>query len=394
MITPDDIRRRAIRIYAPSIAAWLAGDNSFFPQWVRKSIAIPPTANQPDLIRWKSDLMAQSKAQLGYGYTVHLKQIKKQRHGDNAYPQAVEIESLDDLLRLIRKVGEFKTLSQAVARLTGQFPELRDWVAKHWRKLLTAANDLDDLMMVVEFLKQNPRPACYIRELPLPVSTKLIERNLPILRMWLDQLLPPHAIDFGIHDRHAFEHRYGFRYPRQHILVRLLDEGLRQEFGFPCLELSLPAEELVLLPANSLKVLVVENKINLLTLPQTHRGLALGGLGNNLVEFRSIRGLAEQALYYWGDLDCEGLSILARFKKMFPGTTSLMMDPTTLHAHAELWTRVETRASAEIPCELNADERQTLQDCQAHNIRLEQEHIPQPFVLEQIKRLMKVGDAG
>jgi hypothetical protein len=75
--------------------------------------------------------------------------------------------------------------------------------------LTEVADDVAGMLLVVDYLREHPRPGVFARELPLPLDTKFVERNQRILREWLDIVLPPHAIRA---DERHFERRYGLRY--------------------------------------------------------------------------------------------------------------------------------------------------------------------------------------
>lgn len=379
MITPEEIVRKATHLYPSAIAAWLAGDTSYFPRRVPTNLRIAKGISQADLIAQVTRLRDKSKEAVGSGYNVRYEQVNKRAHGENRYPTAIEFETLEDLLKLTDKRAEFKQLELAVEKLRQRLPALESWWLVHWKRLLAVADALDDLIQVTRYVQGRPRPDCYLRELPLAVSSKLIERNKSLLREWFDVVLPPHAIDHGVAPK-QFERRYGFRYPRQHLLVRMLNPQLQSELGLPCNELSLPAEELARLPVSDLQVIIVENKINLLTLPSRERTLALGGLGNNLNEFEQIPWLARVPVYYWGDIDVAGLTILARLRHKLPQVVSFLMDAATLLAHRELWTEESTDPNQVVPIELGSQEAEAFCLCRDQCVRLEQEHLPQGLV--------------
>lgn len=391
MIGPDEIASKAQRLFPKAVTAWLTDDANFFPYRMRANLSTA-RMSQSDVIREVTVLRQRSKAQVGFGYTINYEQINKRSHGLNDFPASIEIDTLDDLLKLIRKQTEFRILEKACSTLRRRLPELESWLIQKSSRLLEIAGNVDDFICVVEYLRANPRPNCYLRELPIPVSTKLIEQNKPLLREWFDRLLPAEHIECGC-DNRDFEQRYGFRYVRKHLLVRLLDPTLQSRLGFPCEEFSLPAEELAKLPLGQAAVIVVENKINLLSFPTGDAfrsagrpALALGELGNNLAEYAKIDWLRNQPICYWGDLDVEGLQILARFRRIFPQTTSFLMDLDTLQSHQDLWTVGNSNTDVTDPPELEANELAAFHYCREHSIRLEQEHIPQSLVISAANR--------
>ena len=134
--------------------------------------------------------------------------------------------------------------------------------------------------------------------------------------------------------RSIFERRFGLRYVEQDVFVRFLDVGLQREMGFSCDVLSLPLHTAASLAIENARVVVVENRVNLLTMPRLQRAILYRcGLGNGAVLFL-IHVLAGKAaaITYWGDLDVEGFQILSRIRAAFPQTESIMMDDHALFA--------------------------------------------------------------
>ena len=131
---------------------------------------------------------------------------------------------------------------------------------------------------------------------------------------------------------------------------------------------------------------VVENKINLLTLPFVRNGIAIGGLGKAVSLLREINWLQNATIYYWGDLDVEGFEILSQFRLMFQQTDSLLMNMDTLPKYTGLAVPWQNRNRG-TPSGLTKSEHATY-ECLLHNgIRLEQERIPQSAVFGELRRL-------
>jgi hypothetical protein len=227
---------------------------------------------------------------------------------------------------------------------------------------------------------EHPRPALFSRELPLPVDTKFIERHRRVLREWFDLVLPPHTIRS---DEDHFERRYGLRYAEPHLLVRFLDPQLQTRAGFPCDELSLPLRAIESLTCEGSTVFIVENKVNLLTLPVFENGIALGGLGNGVTLLRQIQWLHSTPIRYWGDIDVEGLAILSTLRSLFPHVESFLMDRATVDRHRRLMV-CGTGRNVDLPAYLDAEERFAFLECRSKNLRLEQERIPQSDVVDAL----------
>ena len=197
------------------------------------------------------------------------------------------------------------------------------------------------------------------------------------------RIAAPYAIRAG--EGH-FGRRYGLKFAEQHWLVRLLDPGLQAESGFPCCEFSIPLATLAKFRFKDVNVFIVENKVNLLTLPPMRNTLALGGVGHAATELRQVEWLRNVPITYWGDIDVEGLKILSAWRMIFPQTQSLLMDDDSLGRFGRPHRSCPETASA-IPPHLSDSEQQGLRRAAATEGRwLEQERIPQCEVVAAIAR--------
>lgn len=383
MIQPDDIRRKAGNLYVSFLQAWMAGDDTFFP----RTIPADRTSSPDDLataIKEIEYLRQGSKEVMGYGYAVVWREVNSRKMGRNKFPDRIVFETQGDYLRYLGKQQEFAGLSAAVAVVRQRTPALEDWIRTNAPRMVEAATHVEELLNVVEFFREHPRPDLFARELPIPVDTKFIERHQGLLREWLDIVLPPHAIRA---DENQFELRYGLRYAEPHIYVRLLDPKLKDDLGFPCSGFSLPLHTLAKLTMGSATVVVVENKVSLLTLPQVPRCIGFGALGRAVTLLRHLPWLATSQLWYWGDLDVEGFEILSSLRAVFPGTQSVFMDQTTLERWQHLGTRGIGRNTS-VPNHLNEAERAAFAICLDRNLRIEQERLPFADVCAAFDRLL------
>jgi hypothetical protein len=384
MISPDAIIAKASRIYPKAIEAWLQGQQDlFFPYRISVNLVLSKDlAVAADEV---AKLRRFSKETRGYGYRIEYESRRSRTHGLNDFPVAIWIDTMNDLLRLVEMNDEWETLQAATHLLRTRRPELSKWLAtaSNWRKLLEVASDLAGLLDIVDYLVAHPRPNCFARELPIAVSTKLLQSNRRRLASWLDLILPSSAIDhrYGFDE---FEPRYGLRYARPHFLLRVLDNDLRVELGLPFDELSLPAESLAQLPVKQIQILVVENKVNLLTLPCLPRTIALGGLGNGVTQLGDIGWVHESPIRYWGDLDAEGFEILDRLRQVIPGVQSVLMDQTTFAAFQQLATQGNA-SKARMLSLLTTRERECYETICESQLRIEQEHLPIDLLLNALK---------
>jgi hypothetical protein len=372
VISPDEIRRKAANLYRPFLRAWLAGD-VFFPRVIPTNRTLDRD-DIPAAIAAMHSLRAGAKETLGYGYSIEWRTIRSGHFGRNPFPDRIVLETPEDLLRLIGKSSEFKAFAAAIAKIRNDLPQLNDWTAKHLRTVIDIAPDLDRLIGVAKYFLSHPNPGCYVRELPVPVDTKFIERYEAVLMDWLNRLLPPQAIHSG---ETKFARRFGLRTPSSHFLMRFLCPVLQAEAGCPWSELSLPLESLATLSIRPAQVLIVENRINLLTLPPCSHSLALWGEGHAVVEFRTLPWLSDADVIYWGDIDVEGFAILSSLRATFPHVRSLHMDEETIDCFPQFHGN-GTGRTPPVPPLLTPAERAAFERCCRENLRLEQERVPFP----------------
>lgn len=376
---PSDIQRRAVRLFPEFLTAWLDGDD-FFPRRIAAKLKPDPRDHARN-IREVESLRAGAKERLGFGYSIEWRERRSRDFGRNSFPVKITVETLDDYLRLTGRQAEFAAFSQVVMGLRTEFPELEDWVRSQRQKAINIAPELDGLRHVLRYFQAHPRPDCYVRELPLPVDTKFIERHKALLTDWLGRVLPPETIRS---EETHFERRFGLRYPELFVLVRFLDPQLQQVAGSPWPALSLPLSALMELDLRDVQVIVVENKINLLTLPCLPRSIGLGALGRAVTELRQVRWMESAALVYWGDMDVEGFEILSSLRAAFPQTTSRLMDEAALQRFRSLAVAGKGR-QPDSPPYLMESERAAFDCCCRENLRIEQERIaPSAFTGSQV----------
>ena len=135
-------------------------------------------------------------------------------------------------------------------------------------------------------------------------------------------------------------------------------------------------------------VVIVENKVNLLTLPSIPRAIGLGGLGDGVVLLRYLSWLNHMQIVYWGDLDTEGFEILSSLLAIFPHVRSFLMDINTLSQLQHLAVP-GTGRKPDVPPHLSEEEQRAYVYCRDENRRLEQERIPQNEVLSEVNRLTR-----
>ena len=261
-------------------------------------------------------------------------------------------------------------------KILAAFPELKAWISKCPTKLI--GNDWDDLLKVCTYFKSTPQPNLYIRELPIQVHTKFIERNKGIIKELLDILIA----DYVDQDEKDFESRFHLKYDEPIVRFRILDQSISHQLFSDIEDISIPISQFkkLVLPVQS--VYVVENKINMLSFPLIKKSIVIWGHGFGIDILKEAEWLREKDIFYWGDLDAHGFQILSEIRTHFPKVKSFLMDRETFDKFFEGDKGKETNVEKEL-C-LTHEENEMFQYLKESNQRLEQEKIPYDYALTRI----------
>jgi hypothetical protein len=370
MITPDQIAHKAGQKFRAFLIAWLT-DQPFFP------LHFP--VGQIVMTDWDNyrQTLQSLKAGDGRYYQIEWVTRRTRDFGEQTQPKRVTIPDAKAYLALTRRVRAFEQFTRGVAASRAALPELEPWIAAHPFALIQFANQWDDLLQVCQYFIAHPNSNLYIRELPIPVHTKFIEKHAGVLRSMLDALLPPEAFDAG--ERH-FARRYGLRYDEPLIRARLLDTRVN---GLPFTDFSVPLSHLAAWDGAPSRCLIVENRMTFLTLPPLIDTLALWGGGYRVELLKGLSWLKSRTIFYWGDIDAHGFHILSMLRHALPDVRSLLMDETTFNAHAAYLVADTLTPLLENP-HLTEDEQALYARVQRDRLRLEQEHIPQLYITARL----------
>lgn len=380
MMTPDELKQKAERQYLPFLRAWLRGE-VFFP------IAFPAGKPSSDFVQLKNDverLQACAKTAGGYGYRIESATQHKRLLGAQTIPVCVVLDTPKDLLYLLEKDEEFSRFEQDVQLIRTQLPQLENWMQTKPKRVIDHHGFWPGLLAVCRYFLDHPRPHLYIRELPINVDTKFIERHTGILKELLEQILPQEAI---IQQADTFEQRFGLREEEVQVPIRLLDDQLRKHYGLAITELTLPHSQCAVLPLKGQYCIITENKMTFLTLPPLPDTFAIFGGGFKVGSLVSLPWLSECPVIYWGDLDAHGFQILSQLRGVFPHVISLMMEKETMQTFAEFCVPGTPYTVRSLPY-LTANEHELFLHLAQNTIRLEQERITHAYALEQIEKIL------
>lgn len=349
------------------------------------------TEHFDEVRKWVKVLESESKASRGFGYDIQWTEIRHRQLGQNRFPTGIQIATEDDALRLLGKRHQVERFQHLVAATMQDYPVLRGWLAKRPMMALAYADDWDRILAIVAWFRDHPHAGLYLRQLDIRgVDTKFIEAKKGVLSELLDLTLPATSIRAQFTGARLFESRYGLRAKPPLVRFRILDPQ-RSLHGLS--DLTVPIAELATLSMPVGQVFVTENDINGLSFPDARDSLVIFGLGYSVDSLAEIPWLAKTPLFYWGDIDTHGFAMLARLRRLFPHTHSLLMDRDTLFAHRELWGREETPYQGALDA-LTDTEQALFQELMQHRlgdrIRLEQERIAFSHVQRAVHSLTPV----
>ncbi len=204
-----------------------------------------------------------------------------------------------------------------------------------------------------------------------------------MFRSLFDFLLPAEVI---IAEAEHFETRYGLRYDEPLIRLRVLDRALQSELGVPVSDVSIPLSQVKMLPWCDVVVIIAENKMNFLTLPEC-RAVGIWGAGNAAAVLRTIPWLKTCRILYWGDIDVHGFHILSALRRAFPHVESVMMDRSTLAEFTDFAVAAKP-ALTEETAGLVGDELALCAHVRSRGFLLEQEKIPAAYASSRILALV------
>lgn len=375
MITPQEIKKKAERKYEPFLQSII--ESKPFEKLVIRGDKSYTKSSLPEFENEIQLIVSQSKENKGFGYTLEFQRVKTKYLGTQDLPTAIFFESEIDFLKFLGKENEVEFFKESVEKILDAFPELKEWIIKKPLNVIANQTEWEGILKACKYFKINPKPNLYIRELPIKVHTKFLERNQSVIRELLDMLISEHI---NI-DEKLFEKRFNLKYAEPQIRFKVLDKEIAQKFfsGIDDLAISVSQFETLNLPIK--KVLVVENKTTLyttLTLPKMNDTIAIFGGGYGVFNLKNVEWFNDLELYYWGDIDVQGFEILSQFRSYFPQTQSVLMDKQTFDNFFECDQGTPTKISIEL--NLTNLEQELYNILNKNNWRLEQEKIPFEYV--------------
>jgi hypothetical protein len=389
MISPDEIKRQALKWWEPLLQSTISGD-IFFPKSIDRIGKIRPgdITKQFEAVQQEvTTLYRHSKNQTGIGYLIKTAEKNFRRTGSHELPDAIVFETVEDYISFIGRKREWKLFMLNYEKVIKSIPQLKAWVLSNCVWLTDAQTNWDDILKVCLYFLDNSRPNLYLRQLPIAIHTKFIEDNVTIIQSMLDFLIPYHIRN---HQQKRFAERYFLKYDEPLIRIRMLDTHMACFGNFSDISIPLSDFEKLDLPARN--VLITENKMNFLTLPAMPSTIVVwSGGGFNISYLRNVCWLSGMNILYWGDIDEHGFQILHQLRSYYPQAKSVLMDYKTFEHFSE-FAVVGSRNKSEQLSLLNDEEHKFFKQLKLiDKNRLEQEKISQVYVEEYLRSLLETA---
>ncbi|MGX1161994.1 hypothetical protein FBY31_3950 [Arthrobacter sp. SLBN-100] len=340
-------------------------------------------------------------------FTLETAEVGRTTIGSNQLPAAAVFASAGDEIAFAGRTRDAARFVELAEGLSGLDPAFRTWALRRPLQLVELGADALAAARIVLWLRDNPEPGVYVRQLSLPgVHTKFVENHRRVIDELAEALSARSAGNNSSGDEQLddvpvdpgsllgqpgrtpaarFATRHGFLHPPELVRFRSLDPGL------PLLgqvrDLTVTAEAFGTLELPVSRVVITENLVNFLALPEHADTLAVYGAGYGFSSLRDAGWLRNCEVLYWGDLDTHGFQILDQLRAVHPHVASVLMDEATLLAHRDVWGR-EPSPSKAVLSRLTAHESAVYEglanDGYGPAVRLEQELIRWDWALKQL----------
>lgn len=240
---------------------------------------------------------------------------------------------------------------------------------------------LPDLKKLIPQLKHSMGRGHQLRTLPISgVDTKFIEKNQKLVESLLNLLHKGKVAEVGglLAWLGCGEKPQGWLY------VKPMCDNTRRSLA-DILEMRLSCQFLMGYELKAKNILVVENEQTCSILPDINDTIVVAGGGKN-VAWLSASWLEDKNVFYWGDIDADGLLILSQARQNCPHIEPLMMDRNTVLKHQELMVDDGGR-NLQVPLGLTSSERNLFVALKTGDFlgnRLEQERLDPEFVKRQV----------
>ena len=378
MIGPDEVKAKALRRFRDVCRQWISGESPY-PLSLRVSLS-PGGLNESDLFAGWKKLYDDSKDVIGFGYLVEFEEKRTRNRGVQSIARRIVIPGREDHLKLISRKKVFDDFRKDITAIRSLLPDGGiQWCDKNISLILRNRSRWGEITEYVSYLKDNPELDYSPREVPV-ADSKFYEHHRPAVKSLASEAI---GKDFSEWELNSL----------WRPTLRFLDPSLKV-YGFS--KISVELEELSgFIPPSTNRVkqvVILENRASFDSIPEISGTLAIWGEGNAVQALRDIDWLKSIPLFYWGDMDLDGLAILSRFRRSFSHVKSLAMglEDFLVFERFAVDTASQTIPDGAFLTEEENKLREVLESRSSAN-RLEQERIPSDYVLNYLENLSASG---
>jgi hypothetical protein len=383
MSVVHQIREKSERKYLSILASLLKGEK-VFPLSIPVSKIVPSEDQNVHTARKEKneELKKYSKENTGLGYVVVFKTLRDRDVGTRIEAEKIIFETSEDYFHFLglQKISE-KFFNNA-QKISESFPELLEWVYSNIAKIIDYS-EWTDLLKVLKYFKNNPKPNLFLRELPIEVDTKFIEKNTRLL----DQLLSIILKDNLEFSSNSFSEKYNLKSKISMIRFRTNDSEICKLGSISIYDMVIPIEDFCALSLEIDTIFILENEINYLTFPMQGKSICIWGKGISIGQLKKCAWLSKKKIIYFGDLDLYGLEILSNFRASFRHVQSILMNKEIFLRYEKYAVNDNDNKLHKLPLYLTEEEQSLFEFLNSRQIanRLEQERIPQKEILNVLK---------
>lgn len=342
----EEARVKAAISYSRNLRSWVFGDPV--------NISIPlgnPTKKQvnedpEEVLEWR-------KQWSNFSGPGHIEWVSKRlgNYGSTEIPTHLRLSSREEVARFVGVANELARILAVYETLRPLGDSALQPTFGHWRSY-----DAKEAQLVLEaclWIKDNDLSRFYVRELPIRgVHSKWVENHRVVLQAACSEL--------------------NFKTP-----VNLCEHRYQGFLG------ALPLAKIEL-PQTCRHVLFIENRTTFLALPDLPGMAFVNGGGFAASRLAAASWLKDRNVFYWGDMDVHGFQILDNFRKVRPGTRSVLMDMETVRAFEDM--AVTDQENIFTYTRLSDKEREAVYYLREKNFRIEQERILLDYAVGRISK--------
>lgn len=322
MMTLAALQEKIIREYPKLLRAYVLQEEQW-PLEIRINKSLPDDFGERHQLL--EALYSKSAAHFTNGYEIITEFRHTRLHGMQDIPVAFVFNSREQLLGYLDKLPDFKTFSADVSLILNAFPNLKNWLGAHVQDVIAQHGHWPQLLAVLQYFILHPLPGIYARQVRIAgANTKFIETKKGILYSLLELVLPESGKNVMFTGAMQFEQRFGLLTDDARIRFRWLDATLSNQYTGGLMDISATVSELSKQHWQVPRVLILENKTNMLnaelylSLPHLQGTMVLFGSGKALALLKKLAWLRSSQLWYWGDIDAEGFEMLNGLLADFP----------------------------------------------------------------------------